>query len=39
MTIRSDPSVRQPVELISLGGCSKMPGCKVPEILSREAYI
>jgi hypothetical protein len=29
----------QHVEEVSIAGCSKMPGCKAPEILSREAYF
>jgi hypothetical protein len=29
----------QHVEKVSSAGCSKMPGCKAPEILSREAYF
>jgi len=31
--------VEEPIEKGSFAGCSKMPRCKAPEILSREAYF
>jgi hypothetical protein len=31
--------VYEHVEKASFSGCSKMPRCKAPEILSREAYF
>jgi hypothetical protein len=31
--------LQQHIEKVSFTGCSKMPGCKAPEIMSREAYF